>query len=106
MKRQKATDDLVSMMMVVETAFEWVSAQRVVNFEIPVWESEVDLFMALNYFMINPIEDPMPEDSQDPMTEELFMAHKRSPQFMRDLIRPLPEFNMRGYEEIKEVKII
>ena len=31
-KREKTGDDIESHMRVVETAFEWVSAQRVVNF--------------------------------------------------------------------------
>ena len=93
-------------MQVVETAFEWVSAQRVVNFEVSAWESEVDLFMAFNYFVIEADSKPKPEDSQDSRIEVLHLLHKRSPHFRRDLIRPLPDLNLADHKQIAEVKVI
>jgi len=71
-----------------------------------VYEEEVDIFMALNYFVIKRGEEEEQDAGEDESRAVMHIVHKRSPHFERDLIRPLPDFDMKGHEEVPEVKVI
>jgi len=95
MERHTIEKDVLNVMRLVETAFSYAHAQRLIHFKVPIREKEINYFMALNYHMVH---TDVAKKGEFPFMEEgtpWLMAHKYSPHIKRDLVRKMPIFNLQ-----------
>ena len=79
-------------MKLVEEGFRWAQAQRVVNYVLPVSETELTKYNAFNYYTLLKSSDTWTSFLKKGGDTGAHLLSKRSVEFQRDYIRCLPDF--------------